>query len=77
MDTDVLTGPNYCCQLLGYREMGCLGRGGPVHNMTLWNVVELPLPPTMQLESRWIEAAFQIRNDRLKAAQMTEPEKWK
>lgn len=52
------------------------GRGGgsPVQNMTMWNVVELPLPPTMQLESRWIEAAFRIRHDQLKAAQMTEPD---
>lgn len=37
--------------------------GCPVQNMTMWNVVKLPLPPTMQLESRWIEAAFRIIND--------------
>lgn len=75
VNTDVLTGPNYCCQLLGYREMGCSGRGVLYR---IWQCGMLSsslfLPPTGTQVDR---SSISDQKWPTKAAQMTEPEKWK
>lgn len=43
----MLTGPDYGWRLLGYTN----GGGVPVHNMTTWNVGELPVPPIIQVQA--------------------------